>query len=151
MRKLLICLAVGLAVTSLSIVYRSNIAILIIMSIFILAPLTMIVTKIVKRNFNLAQSLIEKKSSALNIVSSLGKHAMNSRRVRMQNEAKDLQLELEKINQINDQIEKLLRMGQWKIKADIHHELYSDLNTEPYVNYSEDFKSELGLLINKTG
>lgn len=151
MKKLLICLAVGLAATSLSIVYKSNIAVLTVMSIFILAPLTMVVTKIAKRNFSIAQSLIEKKSNALNIVTSLGKHALNSRRVRMQNEAKDLQLELEKINQMNDQIEKLLRMGQWKIKADIHHELYSDLSTEYYIDYSEEFKNELGLLANKTG
>ncbi|WP_367023373.1 hypothetical protein [Aliikangiella maris] len=146
---MLIWLVIGLTVTSLSIVFESNIAILISMAFLIMPPIGVIVIKTVVRNISLAKILTRNKKSQLVLISSLGVHARKSRQERMRSEAIELQNELERINQITDHSIKLLRMGQWKIKADIHHQLYADIENH-IDDYSDEIKLELGLMDNQS-
>lgn len=126
MKSLLSWLLVGLAATALSISFKSNIWILISMATLLMIPLAFITLKTVRRNYTESKDGDMLLTVVKNSVTDPETLAELRRRELMRTEASRLQAELSRINEISEPLEKLRRMGQWKIKSRVHHSTYAN-------------------------
>jgi len=132
-------LALGFSLTGLGILAGSNVIIFMVMAVFIFIPLVFIVIDKFKQ---LDQLRDEESKPYLSVAYKKNLCRSDSeiaRRERMRSEASLLQAELSRIKRTPEKMDRVSNMIKWKLKADKHHVLYSDL----YEQISDEFKDDV--------